>query len=125
LYQEEILMAAKSKKTIHVSDMENMPLEELVVLHEEMAKLITKKQKDKKKEIKSQMNELAKVAGYNSVEEFIGSQSSKRKDNGVKAPPLYRSPDDPEKTWNGKGRVPNWLKDYEKNGGKRDKLKIK
>jgi DNA-binding protein H-NS len=121
-------MAVKSKKTIHVSDLEGMPLEELVVLQEELGKMITKKQKEKKKEIKSQMNELAKIAGYDSVEAFIGSQSSKRtprKDKGVKSPSMYQNPVDPEKTWSGKGRAPDWMKDYEKQGGKREKLKIK
>jgi DNA-binding protein H-NS len=120
-------MATRTKNVVHVSDCEGMLLEELVDLQEGIDKLITKKRREKKKEIKAQMTELAKIAGYGSVEEFIGGSSTRapRKDKGVKAPPMYKNPKDPEQTWSGKGRTPDWIKDYEKKGGKRDKLKIK
>jgi hypothetical protein len=84
-------MAAKTKKVVHVSDCEGMLLEELVDLHAGIDKLITKKRREKKKEIKAQMTELAKIAGYGSVEEFIGGNSARtpRKDKGYPFTPLF------------------------------------
>lgn len=118
---------SKKSKTTHISDLLDMPLEELVTLRSDMDTLIKKKQKEKAKVIKSQMVELAAVAGYDSVEAFLESQERKpRKNKGVTMPPKFQHPTDTEKTWTGQGRAPNWLLDYEKKKGKnRDDLLIK
>ena len=116
----------KKTKTVHISDLEDMPLEELVTLRSDMDTLIKKKQREKAKVIKSQMVELAAVAGFDSIEAFLESQERKpRKNKGVKLPPKFKHPTDPEKTWSGQGRCPNWMLEYEKKKGKsRDDLLI-
>jgi DNA-binding protein H-NS len=120
---------SKKLKTIHITDLEEIPLEELISLRSDMDRLIKKKQREKAKVIKSQMVELAAVAGYDSVEAFLESQSRGRKprtDKGSSKPPKFQNPTDPSKTWSGQGRAPNWLLDYEKKKGKsRDDLLIK
>lgn len=32
-------------------------------------------------------------------------------------PPKYRHPENPQKTWTGKGRRPDWVKEFQNNGG--------
>lgn len=41
-----------------------------------------------------------------------------------KLPMKYRNPDNPDEMWSGKGRAPNWVKNYEAYGKSRDDLKI-
>jgi DNA-binding protein H-NS len=85
-----------------------MPLEELMALQDEISTAVKKKQRSQQKEIYSQMRELARVAGFDSVEEFVASQSpGKRK----KVAPKYCNPNDPKQTWTGRGRKPRWLAD--------------
>ncbi len=101
-----------------------MALEELVSLKSDVEKLIKQKQKEKQKEVYANMLELAKAAGFNSVEEFMGSQKmrSPRSDKGLKMPPKYQS-EDGSKTWSGKGRKPNWIIEHlDTNGDLEDLL---
>ena len=42
----------------------------------------------------------------------------------VKAPPKYQDPNDPTKTWSGKGKVPNWIKSALEAGTELDALLI-
>lgn len=35
----------------------------------------------------------------------------------------YRHPDDPDKTWSGKGRTPKWIQEWEQQGGDREALR--
>ena len=42
----------------------------------------------------------------------------------VKAPPKYQDPNDPTKTWSGKGKVPNWIKAALEAGTELDALLI-
>ncbi|MBF0131995.1 MAG: H-NS histone family protein [Magnetococcales bacterium] len=113
-------------KTIHGSDFENLPLEELVTLSADIDAIIKKKRREKSKQIRSQMNDLAKVAGYESIEEFIENQTGRmtRSDKGLKLPPKYRDPQNHDQTWSGKGPTPKWLRAYENNGRSREEFLI-
>lgn len=103
-----------------------LSLEELVRFKSDVEQLIKQKQKEQRKALHAKMLELAKAAGFKSVEEFVASQKgrSSRSDKGVRLPPKYRSKDG-KKMWSGKGRVPNWVLEHEKNGGDREGLAIK
>lgn len=53
---------------------------------------------------------------------------AKPKKKAAKKPPAaskYQHPDDPSKTWTGKGRQPNWIKEAEAVGKSRDEFLIK
>ncbi|MBF0140007.1 MAG: H-NS histone family protein [Magnetococcales bacterium] len=112
--------------TIHSSNFEDLPLEELVSLSTDLDQIIKKKRREKSKQIRTQMNELARVAGFESVEEFMESQGGRmtRSDKGIKLPPKYRNPDNHEQTWSGKGPTPKWLRDLESQGRNRDQFLI-
>jgi len=69
----------------------------------------------KTKELFLQMRDLAAKHGM-SVEDVLASGGRVRRRRGTgpaptktKSPPKYRNPDDPEKTWTGKGRKPGWI----------------
>ncbi len=119
-------MVSRTRKTIHVSDLEEMPLEELVNLRSEMDVLIKRKRKTMEKVIKSQMDELAKVAGYDSAEAFLSARSGTGRTGSGKEKPVvkYRSREDKNLTWSGRGKAPAWLREYEKKGGKREDLQV-
>ena len=106
----------------------DMPLDELVNLKDDLEKLIKQKQKEQKKGLFAQMSEMAKAAGYSSVDEFVASQGGRtrapRADKGVKMPPKYQSKDGTS-TWSGKGRKPGWMVDHLAAGGKLEALEIK
>lgn len=104
-----------------------LALEELVDLKSEIDKQIKQKQKSHQKELYKQMQDLALVAGFTSVEEFMSSNKgrSPRSDKGVKLPAKYRNPADSTKTWPGKGRKPGWVVSHLEGGGKLEDLEIK
>ena len=103
-----------------------LQLEELVTLKSDVEVLIKQKQKARKKELYNQMLELAQVARFESVEEFVASQKgrSPRSDKGVRLPPKYRNPQNSKQTWSGKGRKPGWVVSHIEGGGKLDALAI-
>ena len=105
-----------------------LQLEELVKLQDEVEKLIGQKQKEQQKVLYANMLEMAKAAGYSSVEEFIASRGGKsgrtpRSDKGVKLPPKYQNSDG-SKTWSGKGRKPGWVVEHLEAGGALEALEI-
>lgn len=112
--------------TIHSSNLEKLPLEELVSLGADIDSLIKKKRREKSKEIRSQINELARAAGYESIEEFMENQTGRmtRSDKGLKLPPKYRNPQNHEQTWSGKGPTPKWLREFENTGRNREEIRI-
>jgi DNA-binding protein H-NS len=100
-------------------NLENLTIEELLTLQSEVEKQIKKTQKAEKKSTIKKMDEMAKAAGYGSAAEMVDGGRTPRKDKGTKAPPMYQHPTDPDLTWSGKGRAPNWMKDYEKKRNKK------
>lgn len=103
-----------------------LPLEELVMLKSNMEVLIKQKQKEHNKNLYSQMLELAQVAGFESVEDFVSSQKSRspRSDKGVRLPPKYQNPENSKQTWSGKGRKPSWVVAHLADGGEMAELEI-
>lgn len=103
-----------------------LKLEELVSLKAEVEQQIKQKQKERQKEIYANMLELAQVAGFKTVEEFVASSKGRipRSDKGIRLPAKYRSKDG-KKSWSGKGRIPGFVLEHEKGGGDREELLIK
>ena len=102
-----------------------LPLESLVSLRNEVDRLIEQRQKEQNKDLYAQMFELAKAAGFSSVEAFVSSRGGRapRSDKGVKLPPKYQSKDG-KKRWSGKGRRPGWVIEHLAAGGKIEALEI-
>ncbi|MBF0436976.1 MAG: H-NS histone family protein [Magnetococcales bacterium] len=110
----------------NISDLEHKSLEELVSLSSDLDSLIRKKRKQESKLVRAKMDELAKAAGFESVDDFMANQGGRqtRSDKGVKLPPKYRNPQNHEETWSGKGPTPKWLREYVNGGGDKESCRI-
>ncbi|MBK1725835.1 H-NS family nucleoid-associated regulatory protein [Halorhodospira neutriphila] len=94
------------------------------------ARIIEKEQKRREKEARRQaqqeMKQVAQKYGLN-LEEVAAELAKGPKGSGGsrgKVPPKYRHPDDPQKTWTGRGRKPVWVKDWEAENGDIEQLRI-
>lgn len=90
-----------------MSDYQNLSESELKVLINKAETALKAKQENKRKEVIAQIKQLAASIDVNVeiVEEV--KKSSRRK---AKVAVKYRHPQDPEKTWTGRGITPKWLK---------------
>lgn len=87
------------------SQLEKLTFKELKELQQRVAVAIEARQDREKQELKEKMAQLAAEAGF-SLGDLVGQRRGpKGKAAGVK----YRHPDDPNLTWSGRGRKPNWL----------------
>ncbi|MCI5164659.1 MAG: H-NS histone family protein [Candidatus Electrothrix sp. GM3_4] len=97
-----------------IKSIENKPLDELIKLRDDLNKLITKRQREKKKELKQQFQEMAKKEGL-SVDDILTPSSSKKgTKKGNKAPIKYEKDGN---TWAGRGRKPKWVNELVESGG--------
>lgn len=87
------------------SGLEKMSFKELVSLQARVADAIAEKQASEKTELRRKLAELAGQSGFDLTELFGGRSGRK----GAKVPVKYRNPKNPEETWTGRGRKPNWL----------------
>ena len=78
------------------------------------------REREEVKKTAQQMKELAASLGM-SVDEILGYG---KKINGKKSPPKYQHPENPQQTWTGKGRQPEWFKELVTQGRTFEELKI-
>lgn len=79
---------------------------ELKTVIENAEKALKEKQMLKRKEVISQIKELAASIGI-SVE--ISEEESKSPRKGNKVAAKYRNPENPAQTWTGRGVTPKWM----------------
>jgi len=104
-----------------MTEFQNLSENELQAVIVNAEKALKAKQAHKRKEIMNQIRELA--ASINVTVEIIeGEKSSARK--GVKVPVKYRHPNDPSKTWTGRGVMPKWLQTFVEQGHDRSEFEI-
>jgi DNA-binding protein H-NS len=85
------------------SQLEKMPLKELLALDAKIKLAIAEKRISERHDLKAKMEELARASGF-SVGELFG-----RKGKGGNGVAKYRNPKDPSQTWTGRGRRPLWM----------------
>lgn len=98
-------------------DLNGMSKQELLTLQKDVAKALKSYEDRKKKDALAVVSAKAEELGY-SLQELTEIQGSKAK---RKAPPKYRDPHNPENTWSGLGRQPQWLKDALADGSAKSK----
>lgn len=97
-----------------IKSIENKPLDELIQLRDDLDKLITQRQKERKKELKQQFYDMAQKEGL-SVDEILDLNSPKKGPRkGSKAPVKYEKDGN---TWTGRGRKPKWVNELIESGG--------
>lgn len=92
----------------------------------EAGSLLRRQEEEEERSILDEINALAAKIGKKAVlEEKATVRKSKRKNYPpTTRPPKYRNPDDAEETWHGRGPRPEWLKDLEDAGRKREEFLI-
>lgn len=87
---------------------EALSIEQLKALINKAQELIQQKKAGEIEAIREQWVEMAKRVDM-APEEVLNYSSRKRRPGK----PKYRNPNDPEKTWTGRGKPPRWLKEME------------
>jgi DNA-binding protein H-NS len=85
---------------------------------------ISKREKETKREAITKIMNLAATAGI-ALEDLIKSQAKPIKKTGaVPAPIKFRHPEDSNLEWTGRGRHPQWVKDWNEKHGNTDALLV-
>ncbi|MFT7595654.1 MAG: DNA-binding protein H-NS [Paracoccaceae bacterium] len=91
-------------------DLKGMSLKELSKLQDEVAKALEgANDHERSLALKAAENAAAKF-GY-SLDELSGTGKPKAGKKRAKAAAKYKNPADPEQTWSGRGRRPQWIHD--------------
>ena len=85
-----------------------MSRDELTQLQRDIESELKRRAKEDRKLALSEARKAAEQFGF-SLEELTGGASLGGKSKG-KAAAKYRNPEDPSKTWTGRGRRPEWVK---------------
>ena len=86
-------------------DYNALSLDQLKEINKKSSAAIASYENRQRKEAVSKATEIAKAAGFSSLEEMMASQPAKL----AKAEPKYRHPENPEMSWSGRGRKPSWI----------------
>ncbi len=86
-----------------------------------------RREKEARKQAQQEMKQVAQKYGLE-LEEIVsgvgGKASGGKATKGNKVPPKFRHPEDPSKTWTGRGRKPVWIRQWEEEGGDIEELRI-
>ncbi len=85
-------------------DLDALTLDELKSLQKDVAKAITSFEARQKAEARLAAEAVAREAGFSLQELLEGAPKGK-----APVAPKYRHPENPELTWSGRGRKPNWF----------------
>lgn len=97
-------------------DLDAMSRSELETLARDVEKALKQIAGKERKEALKAAREAAKVHGFDLDELFAGETATKAKSSKPKNPAKYRNPDNPDQTWSGRGRKPQWIVAHEAAG---------
>lgn len=96
--------------------------QELRQLKADIDKELKTRRRDEVRQAQKELKSVAERYGF-SLSELVGGAQPAR-GGRAKAAGKYRHPDDASKTWSGRGRKPNWIKEWEAQGRALDELRI-
>ena len=100
-------------------NLDKMTLEELQDLQKKVNAAVKNYGERQRVEAHAKLEAMAKEMGY-SLSEFTGGKKAK----ASAAAPKYVHPENPGKTWSGRGRQPKWFKDAIESGSTAEDLAI-
>ncbi len=103
-------------------DITKLSFAELNVLQDDVAQELKKREKEEVAKAREQIMAIAQNVGI-PLNELIGGKAAKVS-TGRKVPVRYRHPSDPTLQWTGRGRQPQWIKDWVENGRSMDALDL-
>ncbi len=107
-------------------DLENMNRKELEKLRSDIDKALERLAARDRKNALAAADRAAREYGFSLAElkdDVLSARSRGRSRTPV--PAKYRSPDDPTKTWSGRGRRPEWIKRALENGKSLEDMEIR
>src|SRR5690554_2798199 len=105
-------------------DLTSATLRELKSLQKQVEREIANRDKRLRKEALNALKEKAKKMGY-PLDELLADFPGAKGKTRAPAPPKYRSLDDPDRTWSGRGRPPLWIKEAQEKGIDIETMRIK
>ena len=102
-------------------DLNTMSMAELKKLSKGVEKAIATHEERQRKDALAAAEAKAKEMGF-TLSELIGKSATAKV--GSLSSPKYRHPDDPDVTWTGRGRQPEWMKSALANGRTKDEFLI-
>lgn len=107
-------MDENSEKTNSSEMLEMMNLDELRDLRKRLDRAIASYETRKRQEALSALEEAAKEHGFKLADLVSNGKPGKGRKSGAEAssdPARYVNPENPEQTWSGRGRRPQWVRD--------------
>jgi DNA-binding protein H-NS len=104
---------------IGIDNLKGMSVETLQNLIADAQNLLDKYEKERRKAVIKEIQDLAASANL-SVEIKEGDKVI----TSSKGVPRYRNPNDPQQTWSGRGKRPNWLNKALESGKKLDDFTV-
>jgi DNA-binding protein H-NS len=104
-----------------MTDYQKLSESELQAVIDSAEKALKNIQANKRKDVIAQIKELAA-----SIDVVVDIHESDKRPvrKGVKVPVKYRHPQDPEKTWTGRGVMPTWLQGQINAGHDRSEFEV-
>ena len=103
-----------------IEQLKDMSMEALHEVIESARELMERYEKDRKKGVIKEIQELAASAGL----EVIIKEDGKPIKSVTKGMPKYRNPYNPKQTWTGKGKRPQWFLDAIAEGKSSEDLSV-
>lgn len=95
--------------------------QELRELQREVEREIKQRRKQEAKEAQRELKSVAERYGFSLNELLSGAAVKPTTAKGVVR---FRHPEDPDKTWSGRGRKPSWIKEWEAAGRPLEDLRV-
>jgi DNA-binding protein H-NS len=112
---------SKRRTNVAETDLNTMSLDDLLALRADIEKALRTFERRKKAEAIAAARARAKEFGFK-LEELIDEASSKSR--RATSAPKYRHPENPEVTWTGRGRRPDWIREALESGKSLDDFAI-
>ncbi|UXY16227.1 H-NS histone family protein [Chitiniphilus purpureus] len=107
-------------------DLSSLSLPQLYQLQKDLDREIVRRKETDKQDLLNQLQNLAAAKGF-SLNEVLGLDKKGAKKTTAAAPATkaqFRNPADPNQTWSGRGRKPQWALDWIGAGKSIDDLRI-
>jgi DNA-binding protein H-NS len=89
-------------------DLSSLTLAQLKDLEKRIPAEIKRREQEEKANVLNALKKLAESHGFN-LDQLLAQSAGGSKTKGAKVPPKYRHPQQPELTWTGRGRQPQWV----------------
>ena len=114
-------MTEKKEMLKDPTEFNEMSVRELEELQNKLKEALDSVKNKRLAEVKTEIEDILAREGFTFEEVFGFGKHGKRFPNN---PPKYRNPDNPEQSWSGKGKRPNWLAEKIKAGADKEDFRI-